>query len=126
MPRQSMDGLASPTLRPTLRMRALSMDARVKPAYDDTGIAMPKAKRTKKREKVSKRAPAMRVFSAAPADDERVLVSDLTLHDLFAQQTTAMLDRADLSDEQKQSLLIGMSCPCCGAGGFSFTAKLKR
>jgi hypothetical protein len=37
-----------------------------------------------------------------------------------------MLDRADLSEEQKQSLLIGMSCPCCGAGGFSFTAKLKR
>jgi len=89
---------------------------------------MPKAKPTKKRPKPAKRAPAMRVVSAAPpaADDERILVSDLTLHDLFAQQTSAMLDRADLSDEQKQSLLIGMSCPCCGAGGFSFTAKLKR
>ena len=69
----------------------------------------------------------MRVVSAAPADaDERILVSDLTLHDLFAQQTSTMLERADLSDEQKQSILIGMSCPCCGAGGFSFTAKLKR
>ena len=91
---------------------------------------MPKAKPTKKRAKSSKppkRAPKMRVFSAAPADpDERILVSDLTLHDLFAQQTSAMLDRADLSEEQKQSLLIGMNCPCCGAGGFSFTAKLKR
>jgi len=91
---------------------------------------MPKAKPTKKRPKPSKRlkrAPKMRVVSATPPDaDERILVSDLTLHDLFAQQTSAMLDRADLSDEQKQSLLIGMSCPCCGAGGFSFTAKLKR
>ena len=88
---------------------------------------MPKAKPTKKRPKPAKRAPAMRVVSAAPADaDERILVSDLTLHDLFAQQTSATLDRADLSDEQKQSILIGMSCPCCGAGGFSFTAKLKR
>lgn len=53
------------------------------------------------------------------------MASDLTLHQLFAQQTSAMLERADLSEEQKQSILIGMSCPCCGAGGFSFTAKLK-
>jgi hypothetical protein len=37
-----------------------------------------------------------------------------------------MLERADLSDEQKQEILIAMACPCCGAGGFSFTAKLKR
>jgi len=89
---------------------------------------MPKAKPTKKLPKPVKRPPPMRVVSAAPpaADDDRILVSDLTLHDLFAQQTSAMLDRADLSDEQKQSILIGMSCPCCGAGGFSFTAKLKR
>jgi hypothetical protein len=90
-------------------------------------LRMRKAKPTKKRQKPTKRAPAMRVFSASPADaDERILVSDLTLHDLFAQQTSTMLDRTDLTDEQKQSLLIGMSCPCCGAGGFSFTAKLKR
>lgn len=59
------------------------------------------------------------------APDERIVASDLTLHQLFQQQTSAMLDRADLSEEQKQSILIGMSCPCCGAGGFSFTAKLK-
>jgi hypothetical protein len=88
--------------------------------------AMPKKKKTKPRQKPPKRPPAIRVFSAAPPDDERILASDLTLHDLFAQQTTAMLDRADLTEEQKQSILIGMSCPCCGAGGFSFTAKLKR
>jgi 3-oxoacyl-ACP reductase-like protein len=71
----------------------------------------------------AKTAPADR---AALAPDDRVLASNLTLHELFAQQTVRMLDRADLSDEQKQSLLIGMSCPCCGAGGFSFTAKLRR
>ena len=87
---------------------------------------MKKTKKAKPRQEAPKRVPPMRVFSAAPADDERILASDLTLHDLFQQQTSAMLDRADLSDEQKQSILIGMSCPCCGAGGFSFTAKLKR
>jgi hypothetical protein len=63
--------------------------------------------------------------SSALAPDDRVLSSNLTLHELFQQQTVRMLDRADLSEEQKQSILIGMSCPCCGAGGFSFTAKLK-
>jgi hypothetical protein len=63
---------------------------------------------------------------AAAAGDDQILASNLTLHDLFQKQTAAMLERADLSDEQKQSILIAMSCPCCGAGGFSFTAKLKR
>jgi hypothetical protein len=63
---------------------------------------------------------------AAPPPDGQILAGNLTLHELFARQTSAMLERADLSDEQKQSILIAMSCPCCGAGGFSFTAKLKR
>ena len=61
-----------------------------------------------------------------PPGDDQILAGNLTLHDLFQKQTSAMLERADLSDEQKQSILIAMSCPCCGAGGFSFTAKLKR
>jgi hypothetical protein len=58
--------------------------------------------------------------------EDQIIASNLSLHDLFQQQTASMLDRADLSEEQKQSILIGISCPCCGAGGFSFTAKLKR
>ncbi len=63
--------------------------------------------------------------AAALAPDDQVIASNLTLHDLFQQQTSAMLERADISDEQKQSILVAMSCPCCGAGGFSFTAKLR-
>jgi hypothetical protein len=66
----------------------------------------------------------MRDASLAP--DDRVVTSNLTMHQLFEQQTARMLERANLTEEQKQSLLIGMSCPCCGAGGFSFTAKLRR
>jgi hypothetical protein len=62
---------------------------------------------------------------ASPFDDQ-ILSSNLTLHELFQRQTATILDRADLSDEERQSILIGMSCPCCGGGGFSFTAKLKR
>jgi hypothetical protein len=42
------------------------------------------------------------------------------------QQARTMLDRADIDEEHKQSILIARSCPCCGAGGMSFTAKLKK
>jgi hypothetical protein len=62
----------------------------------------------------------------APVPEDQILASNLSLHELFQRQTATMLDRADLSEEQRQSILIGMSCPCCGGGGFSFTAKLKR
>jgi len=58
--------------------------------------------------------------------DDQGPKSGFSLHDLFAQQARTMLDRTDLDEEQKQNVLIAMSCPCCGAGGMSFTAKLKR
>jgi len=83
---------------------------------------MPKTKKNKSPRKAAK--PAADTNTAAA--DDQIMTSNLTLHELFQQQTAVMLDRADLDDEQKQSILIGMSCPCCGAGGFSFTAKLKR
>ena len=57
---------------------------------------------------------------------DQVTTSSLSLHELFSQQTRTMLDRTDLSDEAKENILIAMSCPCCGAGGMSFTAKLTR
>ena len=37
-----------------------------------------------------------------------------------------MLDRTDLGEEQKEEILVAATCPCCGAGGMSFTAKIKR
>ena len=78
---------------------------------------------------VSTRGPA--AASSAPAGDDRlpddqILQGALSLHQLFEQQTRAMLERTDLDEEQKQNILIAMSCPCCGAGTMSYTAKLKR
>jgi len=69
--------------------------------------------------------PPPEAIGRAPPAAERE-VSDLSLHQLFAQQARTMLDRLDLDEEQKQSILVAMSCPCCGAGGMSFTAKLRR
>ncbi len=86
----------------------------------------------KTKKTTSKKPPKMAVFSAAEGEtpvavsEDQIYASNLSLHDLFAQQTSKMLERADLSEEQKQSILIGMSCACCGGGGFSFTAKLRR
>jgi hypothetical protein len=59
------------------------------------------------------------------AEGSPIQYGALALHDLFQQQVRTMLDRTDLDEEQKQSVLIAASCPCCGAGGFSLTAKLK-
>jgi hypothetical protein len=65
-----------------------------------------------------------------PADEQmsedQISYSALSLHDLFEQQTRQMLTRADLNEEEKQNILIAMSCPCCGAGAMSYTVKLKR
>ena len=61
-----------------------------------------------------------------PAASEQVSYEGLSLHELFDRQVRDMLDRTDLGEEQKQAILIGMSCPCCGGAAMSYTAKLKR
>ena len=88
------------------------------------------AKKTIKKRK--KGAPAKakqptldQLFETALPPAESV-IADASLHDLFQQQTMEMLDRSDLSEEQKQSILVAMNCPCCGGSGLSFTMKLKR
>ena len=75
--------------------------------------------------------PMPRAHKAPPAEvvppsEEQIAYSGLSLHDLFQQQTRQMLDRTDMDEDQKQTILLAMSCPCCGAGGLSFTAKLKQ
>jgi hypothetical protein len=86
-----------------------------------------KARETSRRKTLgARRAPPA---AAAPSDvpvEDQIISSNLSLHDLFEQQARAMIERADLDEEQKQSMLVAMSCPCCGAGAMSFTAKLRR
>jgi hypothetical protein len=84
-------------------------------------------KRPAAQRSAAERAPLADLFEAMPvSDDGAAATSDFSLHDLFQQQTMAMLDRSDLSEEQKQSILVAMNCPCCGGSGLSFTMKLKR
>ena len=65
-------------------------------------------------------------FVGDVAGEDQLIASNLSLHELFQQQTRQILDRSDLEEEQKQHILVAMSCPCCGAGAMAFTAKLRR
>lgn len=95
---------------------------------------MTKGKRPKASARAAKAAAAKAASKPVPERrtaedrtiDEQISYSALSLHDLFEQQTRQMLDRADLDEEQRQNILIAMSCPCCGAGAMSYTVKLKR
>jgi hypothetical protein len=71
-------------------------------------------------------APARETDAVTAVGDASLFsASNLSLHELFEQQARNMLERADIDEEQRQSILVAMACPCCGAGGMSFSVKLK-
>jgi len=74
---------------------------------------------------VNAAAPESDAAGSAVGEVYPVSVSNLSLHELFEQQARHMLERADIDEEQRQSILVAMACPCCGAGGMSFSVKLK-
>jgi hypothetical protein len=80
----------------------------------------------KRRRAVRTPVPKSARRKSSASEDEPIAYGAASLHDLFQRQVRTMLDRTDLDEEQKQSVLIAASCPCCGAGGMSFTARLKR
>jgi tyrosyl-tRNA synthetase len=55
----------------------------------------------------------------------QVFSSEQSIHDAMRQQIAEMLANSDLTEEQKQQILVSMSCPCCGGGGVSLSIKLK-
>lgn len=57
--------------------------------------------------------------------DDGFVVSDMSLHEAMRQQVLDILDDSDLTEEQKQEILVSMSCACCGGGGMSLTIPLK-
>ena len=73
-----------------------------------------------------KRRAAARKTKRAPkrAKIGRIFTGDEALHELFREQAAAVLDDAEIGEEEKQSILLAMSCPCCGAGSMSFSVKM--
>ena len=79
-----------------------------------------------KRKKTRRDEDSAPASKPEPAADDQIAYGALSLHDLFEQQARTMLDRTDLDEEHKQSILAAMSCPCCGGAAMSYTVKLKR
>jgi hypothetical protein len=83
-----------------------------------------------------RKQPRRKLKPVSDAEIDQVLAEAFTppdpaatasLHDLFAQKTREILDNSDLDEEQKQSILVAMQCPCCGgAGAFTFKLKPRR
>jgi hypothetical protein len=62
---------------------------------------------------------------AEPDSKIQIFTSDQSMHDAMRQQIAEMLANSDLTEEQKQQILVAMQCPCCGSGGVSLSFKLK-
>lgn len=60
------------------------------------------------------------------SDVQTVAVTDQSIHDVVQQQVRELLDSADLTEEQKQQILVALACPCCGGSGVSLSIKLKE
>jgi hypothetical protein len=59
------------------------------------------------------------------ADAVQTFTSDQAMHEAMRKQIADMLAQSDLSEEQKQEILVAMQCPCCGASGVSLSIRLK-
>ncbi len=70
---------------------------------------------------MSKRKPP----GGVPGIDERISFGGDAAHLAFQRQIADLLDQADLTEDQRQEILIAMNCPCCGAGGLSLSIKIK-
>lgn len=57
---------------------------------------------------------------------ETGLVTDMTMHQAMRAQVLDVLENSDMTEEQKQQILVSLSCPCCGGGGLSLTIPLDN
>ena len=62
----------------------------------------------------------------AKEPEQQIFFGNAPMHELFQKQVQQVMEQADLDDEARQALLVAMNCPCCGAGGMNYTAKINR
>ena len=62
----------------------------------------------------------------AKEPEQQIFFGDAPMHELFQKQVQQVMEQADLDDDARQALLVALNCPCCGAGGMNYTAKVNR
>ena len=60
-----------------------------------------------------------------PETDDRIVFGDQSVHLAFQRQIAELLDKADITEDERQQILIALSCPCCGSGGVSLSLNIK-
>jgi hypothetical protein len=58
--------------------------------------------------------------------EQQIFFGDMPMHELFQKQIQQVMEQADLDEDSRQALLVALHCPCCGAGGMNYTAKVNR
>lgn len=88
---------------------------------------MAKRKRPAKKEKAPPAQATNDLVLPVPQDTQIFIGGGgSALHDAFQQQVRNVLDQSGLDEQAKQAILVAMNCPCCGAGGMNYTAKINR
>ena len=62
----------------------------------------------------------------APSINERISFGNEAAHLMFQRQIVDLLDQADLTEDERQEILVAINCPCCGTGGLSLSIKIKN
>jgi len=52
------------------------------------------------------------------------IVTDMTAHEAILKQVQDVLKDSDMTETQKQQILVALSCPCCGGSGMSLSIPL--
>mgnify|MGYP000854873704 FL=1 len=54
------------------------------------------------------------------------VITDMSVHEEIRSQMLQVLAESDMTDAQKQQILVAMNCPCCGGSGMSLTVPLDN
>jgi len=54
------------------------------------------------------------------------VITDMSMHEAIRQQILKVLQDSDMTESQKQQILVALSCPCCGGSGMSLSIPLDN
>ena len=58
--------------------------------------------------------------------EETGVITDASMHEASRAQVIKVLADSDMTEAQKQQILVAMNCPCCGGSGMSLSIPLDN